>query len=551
MPSITRTLVCSTLLLVCSLPLLAQDSREKGPTPPSEERATPTPSEAPRAKRTSAEALEPLPLELRSALAGITSQRVLKHVTSLTSPELEGREAGEQGALLGASYVAREFRRAGLRPGGGGSSFYQAFPLSPGATTAQLGVVTSANSLHVLERGADFALTHLPRRGGKAQVAIEGRVELVGYGLSLPAIGFDSYRGRDLKGKVALVFAGAPWGSEANRWLSPLVGKEGLLVAKARAAAKAGALALLVVEDPAGWRRSLGLESELRPLEGAFPSDVSIAVVNVTPEAATRLSGVSSTRLSKACFEARRTRRPVRGAQAVGHVARLRARVARPGRFLRNVIGVVVGSDPDLRQEAVVIGAHLDHLGVDADGLHAGANDNASGISALLEIARALSSLSPARKPRRSVVLVAFDGEEIGQLGSHYYAKHAPFPLDRTRLMINFDMIGGNDPGLIWAVASRSSDVLHGLHQEANRHVGLRLKHPISFRLGRSDHTAFYRQRIPILYFFGGLNEQYHTPQDTIEHVSCDKIAKVAKLALLTAWGTANRVEPLPFHKPR
>lgn len=544
MPSITRAVICSTLLLVCSLPILAQDSLEPSRKGPGQESA-PAPEARP------AEPVAPLPLELRSALAGITSARVMQHIVTLTSPELEGREAGERGALLGASYVAREFRRAGLRPGGGGGSFYQAFPLSAGATTAQLGIVTSASSLHVLERAADFELTHLPKREGKAEVAIEGPVELVGYGLQLPAIGFDSYRERDLKGKVALVFAGAPWGAEANRWLGPLVGKEGLLVAKARAAAKAGAVGLLVVEDPAGWRRSLGFESELRPLEGAFPSGVTIPVVNVTPEAATRLSGVSGPRLSKACFEARRTRRPVRGVRGVGHVARLRARVARPGRFLRNVIGVLVGSDPDLRHEAVVIGAHLDHLGVDSDGLHGGANDNASGISALVEIARALGSLSPARLPRRSVVLVAFDGEEIGRLGSAYYTAHPPIPLERTRLMINFDMIGGNDPDQIWAVASRSSEVLHGLHQEANRHVGLRLKHPKSFRLGRSDHTAFYRAGIPILYFFGGLNAQYHTPQDTLEHMSCAKVARVAKLAMLTAWETANRIEPLPFHKPR
>lgn len=532
MLSITRTLACSSLLLVCFFPhLLAND-----PAVPKKEAAPP---------KEIAPTSTSLPIELRSALAGITSQRTLGHVRALAAPKFEGREAGERGALLTATYVGEAFRRAGLRPGGGGGSFYQAFPLSPGATTAHLGVVTSS-SLYHLERGADYALTHLPQR----QSAIEGSVELVGYGFQVPAIKFDSFAGKDLNGKFALVFTGSPWGLEANRWLAPLLGREGALVIKARAAARAGAIGLLVVEDPAGWRRNLGLESELRPLGGTFPSDVSIPVLNLTPQAAARLSGVSPLRLTKACFEARRARRPLTGLRGAGSVVRLRARVGRPGRYLRNVVGVLVGSDPDLRQEAVVIGAHLDHLGIDADGLHMGANDNASGISALLEIARSLASLSGTR-PRRTIVFVAFDGEEIGQLGSYYYTSHPPIPLDRTRLMINFDMIGGNEPERIWAVASRSSPALHELHQEANRHVGLLLKHPKSFRLGRSDHTAFYRQRIPILYFFGGLNARYHTPQDTVEHVSGEKIARVAKLALLTAWLAANRKEPLPFHEPR
>jgi Zn-dependent M28 family amino/carboxypeptidase len=528
LPITRRALICATLICAllspCSLPLLAQESIEG----PKKERTAPSaPLEA-----------APLLPELRVALATITSDRVLDHVAVLSSPEFEGRAAGERGALLGARYVARGFRQAGLRPGGEGGGFYQAFSMSRGDVRAQLGVVTSSG-LHSLRRGAEFTLTHLPQ-GDQEKLTLTGQVEWVGYGLRVP--GFDSYRGRDLKGKIALAFVGSPLG---------VAGEEALLAAKARAAAEAGAIALLVTEDPTSWRRELEFQSQLRPLEGAFPSEVSIPVANVTLKAAARLGGVPSARLSQACLATRRTRRPVQGLHGSGQAARLLARVVRRGRYMRNVIGVLVGSDPKLRHEAVVIGAHHDHLGLDSEGLHPGANDNASGIAALLEIARALGSLPPARLPRRSVLLVAFDGEEIGRLGSTHYARHAPIGVARTRLMINFDMIGGNDPGQIWAVASRSSKVLHGLHQEANRHVGLELVHPKGLRLGRSDHTAFYRRQVPVLYFFGGLNEHYHTPQDTLDRVSCGKVARVAKLALLTAWEAANRVEPLPFHKPR
>ena len=482
-----------------------------------------------------------LPLALRLGLRRIEPANVVRHVAALCSKSMLGRQAGEPGALLAARYVADEFRAAGLQGGGVGGSYFQPFALSRAGVYASLRA-EGKDGEEVLLFGADFQPMHL----GTPEVELRAGLEFVDYGLRLPSLGFDSLQGRDLKGKVALAFGGVPWSGEARRWLDPLL-PDGALAAKARAAQALGASALLVVDDPADWREWVGYESTPRMLEAALPPDVRIPVVHLRRAAACRLSGLTPGRLRKLAHEVRRGRAALRRPPQLERSVMLRLRRVKPGRYGRNVIGVLVGSGPRLRDEAVVVGAHLDHLGVEIDGLHPGANDNASGVSAVIEIARTLGALPLPLKPRRTVVLVAFDAEEIGRLGSAYYVATPPLPLDRTALMINFDMIGRNEPDHIWAVATRSSPTLHQLHQEANRHVGLRLKHPEFMRLSRSDHGAFYRAGVPVCYFFGGLHDGYHSPRDTPDLVSSEKVARVARLALLTAWGTANRDEPLDY----
>jgi Zn-dependent M28 family amino/carboxypeptidase len=121
--------------------------------------------------------------------------------------------------------------------------------------------------------------------------------------------------------------------------------------------------------------------------------------------------------------------------------------------------------------------------------------------------------------------------------------------IDRTALMVNFDMIGRNDPDHIYAVGTRSSDELHRIHQDLNRHVGLRFTHPQSFRLGRSDHSAFYYARVPIMYLFGGIDPDYNTPRDTPDRLIPGKVEKVARLAFLTALHVAESKGELIFQE--
>ena len=208
-------------------------------------------------------------------------------------------------------------------------------------------------------------------------------------------------------------------------------------------------------------------------------------------------------------------------------------------------MGILPGRDERLQTEAVVVGAHYDHLGEGDGGIFFGANDNAAGVGATLGVAKAFSLLP--RPPRRTVIFIAFDAEEIGRVGSKHYLSRPCVPISRTVLMINFDMIGRNDPEGINAVGTRSSPDLHKLHQRLNRHVGLNLIHPDRFRLGLSDHSPFYLAGVPIMYLFGGHDPDYNTPRDTYDKLIPGKLEKVARLAFLTALEVAERKDRISF----
>ncbi len=217
----------------------------------------------------------------------------------------------------------------------------------------------------------------------------------------------------------------------------------------------------------------------------------------------------------------------------------------------RNVIGVLDGRDPALRREAVVVGAHYDHLGLggpfaldpDSTGaVHNGADDNASGTAALIEIARRLRD----RPPARTVVFVAFGGEELGLLGSTFYVRHPAVPLDRTVAMVNLDMVGRlrNDRLIVYGVATARE--FPALLDSLNRDAGFDI-----FRqedgYGPSDQTAFYAARLPVLHLFTNLHEDYHRSTDDWPKINVEGLARVAEFGSRIASALADRPGPLHF----
>jgi Peptidase family M28/PDZ domain len=217
----------------------------------------------------------------------------------------------------------------------------------------------------------------------------------------------------------------------------------------------------------------------------------------------------------------------------------------------KNVIGVLPGRDPNLRNEIVIVGAHYDHLGqglfgsLDPDStgqVHNGADDNASGSSALIHIARKLHQSPPAR----TVVFIAFSGEEAGLLGSDYYVKNPIFPLARTYAMVNMDMVGRlrNDRLLVYGVATARelAGILDSLNSEA--HFDLKAS---GDGWGRSDQSSFYGAGLPVLHVFTDLHEDYHRTTDDWEKINADGLAKVADFTAAIVRTLANRREPLTF----
>jgi hypothetical protein len=275
------------------------------------------------------------------------------------------------------------------------------------------------------------------------------------------------------------------------------------------------------------------------------PVPGTIPVIHITRSALARITDMSLEELRLLALEIGHEMAP-QSMPVRGRRLAFQASISGRARIGRNVVGILPGRDELLRKQAVVLGAHYDHLGEGAEeDIYFGANDNAAGAGALLTIAQAFAAL-PSR-PRRTIVFVAFDAEEIGRRGSKHYVSRPAIPIAHTTLMINFDMIGRNEPNGIHAVGTRSSEELHQTHQRMNRHVGLELKHPASFRLGRSDHSPFYFARVPILYLFGGLDPDYNTPQDTWDKLIPGKLEKVGRLAFLTALEVAQREDRLTF----
>jgi hypothetical protein len=215
--------------------------------------------------------------------------------------------------------------------------------------------------------------------------------------------------------------------------------------------------------------------------------------------------------------------------------------------FPPNVVAVLRGSDPQLRDEYVLLTAHFDHVGigrpVNGDSIYNGADDNASGTAALLEVARAFASLPEA--PRRSVMFLHVSGEEHGLIGSRWYSENPTVPIGQIVANINADMISRNAPDSIVVIGKEYSSLGNVVNRVGARHpeLGLTVSDdlwPQERFFYRSDHFNFARLEIPALFFFSGVHEDYHQPSDTVDRIDADKAARVARLIFYTTQEIAN-----------
>ena len=220
-----------------------------------------------------------------------------------------------------------------------------------------------------------------------------------------------------------------------------------------------------------------------------------------------------------------------------------------------NVLGFIEGTD--LKEEVLIITAHYDHLGKKDTSIYNGADDNASGTSAILEIAEAfMKAKNDSVGPRRSILIMAVSGEEKGLLGSKYYTENAIYPLEKTIANLNIDMIGRvdkyhEDANYVYLIGSdRISSELHNISEEVNRkNFNIELDYTFNEKddpnryYYRSDHYNFAKNNIPVIFYFNGIHEDYHKPTDTTEKIDFEKIQKITRFIFLTAWELANRNE--------
>lgn len=472
-----------------------------------------------------------------AAGAGDRDESFLEDVRWLADDAREGRGVGTRGLEESARWLERRFRELGVEPAGEGGTWFQELQV-PVAVEAKAGtaVVIGGSGGEAVPR-AEFEPASFSA-SGKA----EGEVVAAGYGITAPDLGVDDYQGIDARGKIVVVRrftpSGRPFADEAAER------RYGDLRYKAFNAREHGAVGLIVVDAP------LVGEGEEMPAEAPLPAlrlDTSLT-------ATAGDAGIPVVTLSRGVGSA---------LLAGSHRVSLSVELEHRSETARNVIGVIRAGAPDRLPGAVLVGAHYDHVGLggatslapEAREPHNGADDNASGTAALLEVARRLAGRRAELK--RDVYLAAFSAEEVGVLGSTAFTRRPTggLKMDELVAMLNMDMVGRLRGNALSVLGSESAEEWNDLLPPACERAGLACSLG-GDGYGPSDQYPFYAAGVPVLHFFTGTHEDYHKPSDDADKINGDGGVRVAALVADMAQALAGRpgrlaYKSLPAPMPR
>ncbi|MEO0789637.1 MAG: M28 family peptidase [Bacteroidota bacterium] len=488
--------------------------------------------------------------------ASITTDDLYQHLSYLSSDEMEGRETGEPGQVRAAEYLAQVFADMGYPAIGENGGFYQSIAFRRQRWDK---MELSINN-EELRYGWDFYSNPFENE----VIAGADISEMVFLGYGIDSENYSDFEGQDLEGKDVLIFGGEPQDRRGN-YLSTGTTEPGPwadnVELKLRAARERGVRSVFVV-DP-NFRDNLA-EVRRRVINGRGMTMVDAQAINnplansifISTDLARDLLGNNFKKVVKARKKIVRKGKPASVTIPVS-VALTQMPDMR-GLDGVNVLGYLEGSDPELKDELLVVSAHYDHIGRRGDVIFNGADDNGSGTSTVLEMAQAfMLAKQNGHGPRRSIAFMLVSGEEKGLLGSQYYVEHPIFPLEQTIANINIDMVGRIDekhaenPFYIYVIGSdRLSTDLHRINEEANeRFTQLELDYTYNAEddpnryYYRSDHYNFAERGIPAIFFFNGTHEDYHQATDTIEKINFEKMARIGQLAFHLAWDLTNRDE--------
>lgn len=526
--------------------------------------------------------------------ATITPEDLASQIYYFSSDYFEGRETATRGQKFAAEYLASQYRKLGLEPKGtvptthpyDPRAYFQPFSVyGTRMSEARLDVVvqndTVAKSVFSANRQDHLAYLLYGSRPDAS-----GGVVFAGYGISDPALEYDDYlsikdKGMSIAGKWLLLLGDEPLKNDSTSLLPTATGDVSVwsrsVYQKLRAAySHAVPKGFLIVGDASprqteslGKRAFLaakGLDrgGRLSILPSGSPSPpvyvISSKLANqiLAPSGRTieELQRRIDTTLTPTVFE-------LPGVSVTSRL-KLETYTAKT----ENVLAYLEGSDPDLRDETLVISAHYDHIGIDptvsGDQINNGADDDGSGTVTLLELAEAFAQAkAEGFGPRRSILFLNLTGEEKGLLGSEYYVDFEPvLPLDKTVTNLNIDMIGrydptypGQDSNYVYIIGSKLiSEELHEINQRVNEITGTQLVLDERFNskddpnqfYARSDHWNFGKppHEIPFIFFFTGTHDDYHRPSDEAHKLDYERMASIARLIFATAWQVANQDAP-------
>jgi hypothetical protein len=476
-----------------------------------------------------AETAAPAPPRLKS------EDRLRRDITFLASDECEGRGPCTRGIEKAADYIAAEFKKAGLKPGGPHGSYFQPFLINGAVLEepARLSLKGPRGQGIELTQGVQFWPMGLGA-GGKDTAPLV----FAGYGITSEKARYDDYAGLDVADKIVVLLRDAP--QAADKDVARELKNGAPFARKIANAEKHGASAVLIVNDAETARTgdalldfnytALGRSAAKIP---AFHVRRSV-LENMLPGGADGLREIESA--------INRELNP-HSQELTGWTGSLDVKISRGKKIeLKNVVGVLEGAGP-LAQETIVVGAHYDHLGYGGTSsmaglkkmaIHHGADDNGSGTTALLELARRFAAMS--ERPGRRLVFIAFSGEELGLFGSDYYCKEPLYSLADTAVMFNLDMVGRlrkdkqtGRPKLLTEGSGTAKPFL-GLLERLGEKYGFKMVNkPSGF--GPSDHASFCGKDIPVLFVWTDYHEDYHRPTDTADKINVSGMRQVVDFA--------------------
>lgn len=491
-----------------------------------------------------------LPLPPTASVDSINETELRMHLEFLSSREVGGRYTLSPGIKVAARYLASRLKSYGFRGAMPDGSFFQPFDVvttKPDAAKSTL-TLSAGGASETIAYG-DFATF------GDSAGSASGPIVFAGYGISSPGVKHDDYAGLDVKGKIVLTMPGIPSGVDSSKV------KDG---EKGEAAAKAhGAVAQITLPSfkyaaffKTAEAKEYVLNHENVSLRTGQPASIPSAIISL--ESAAKIFGPIGMPIDTLFEKAKKGERLE--PKPLDATASLTIEMKASSQPAENVVAILDGSDPKLRDEYVSVSAHYDHLKTDDNGdIYPGADDDGSGTAAVLTIARAFAL----QRPQRSILVAFHAGEEIGLLGSEYNADVSPVvPLDRIVVNLNIDMIGRSrvagdddprdaeltDANSIYLIgADKLSKELNKISEQTNDDtVKMRLdytyndpNHPQQFYY-RSDHWNYAKHGIPVIFYFSGVHRDYHKTTDTIDKIDFGKMTKVTRFVFATGWRIAN-----------
>ena len=447
------------------------------------------------------------------AAATITTSDVARRIGILAHDSMLGRDTPSRGLELTAQYVADQFRRFGLRPGGENGGWLQRYPitrrrLEPGSSHVVL-EVGEVSATATLDRTARFVTGDIPGE------PVGGPAVLVGGTVTPEAVS-----GMRLRDRVVLY---------VHDYSKPIPANAAQVARAIRLSKPKAIVAISNVDSAAFAARVPQAAPERFGMDLRLNSPPSVEVSEAVVAPVLRAARVN-------LVEVRRSAGPV-ARELPGLTAKVVLKeTVTDSLSAPNTIGILEGSDPALRDEYLVFSAHMDHVGVTPglrDSINNGADDNASGTAGVIELAEAFSR--PGARPRRSVIFLTVSGEEKGLWGSRYFSEHPTVPLEQIVADINLDMLGRNWADTIVAIGKEHSDLGATLERVNAAHPELRMvaiddRWPEERFYFRSDHYNFARKGVPALFFFNGVHEDYHRVTDSPDKIDSEKESRILKL---------------------